>query len=418
MSASDQRPYVQAIRSKGVLLLRALCVILAVAVGAVALSWVPARAEERSYFVIPAVATSKNDGVDVGVIVPYIFADDEGRVTQIIAPMYIHNEFVGSRATLNLFRYPFRGESIKLIVSATEKVERKFQLDYQTLFLQGGRYSLEGNVGFFKNATARFFGLGNQTSQKNETNYTDRELLGHITAGIYIGPGRRVTWTERLRNVALQVGAVPKIPFTQSVFPAIKGTGGATVWGHTVAFLDDTRDDTLTPTVGSYFAMFSELAQSLTADTNTVFSRYGFDYRILLPNQTKKYTFAFRAKLNATVGGAEIPFFERSSLGGQTSLRGFGVGRFVDNHALVFSVEERIQLFHVKVFGTVAEVEMAPFLDVGKVTDTFRYRAFSQYEANPGIGFRAIARPNVVGRVDVATGNEGRAVFAGLDFPF
>lgn len=400
------------------LLLRSIRLALACVVGSLLLFWSEAYAEEQSYFVIPAVATSKNDGVDVGVIVPYIFADDEGRVTQIVAPMYIHNEFVGSRATLNLFRYPARGEQIRLIASVTEKTERKFLLDYQTLFLNGGQYSLEGNVGFFKNGTARFFGIGNQTRTDQETNYTDRELLGFITGGLYVGPGRRVTWTERLRNVEVQVGAVPKIPYTQSVFPAIKGTGGATVWGHKLAFLDDTRDDTLTPTVGSYLALFMELAQSLTADTNTVFSRYGFDYRVLLPNQTKQYTFVFRARLDATVGGAEIPFFERSSLGGQTSLRGFGVGRFVDNHALVFNFEERIQLFHLKVFGTVAEVETAPFLDVGKVTDTFRYRAFSNYEANPGIGFRAIARPNVVGRVDFATGNEGRAVFAGLDFPF
>lgn len=400
------------------LLLRSIRLALACVVGSLPLFWSEAYAEEQSYFVIPAVATSKNDGVDVGVIVPYIFADDEGRVTQIVAPMYIHNEFVGSRATLNLFRYPARGEQIRLIASVTEKTERKFLLDYQTLFLNGGQYSLEGNVGFFKNGTARFFGIGNQTRTDQETNYTDRELLGFITGGLYVGPGRRLTWTERLRNVEVQVGAVPKIPYTQSVFPAIKGTGGATVWGHKLAFLDDTRDDTLTPTVGSYLALFMELAQSLTADTNTVFSRYGFDYRVLLPNQTKQYTFVFRARLDATVGGAEIPFFERSSLGGQTSLRGFGVGRFVDNHALVFNFEERIQLFHVKVFGTVAEVETAPFLDVGKVTDTFRYRAFSNYEANPGIGFRAIARPNVVGRVDFATGNEGRAVFAGLDFPF
>ncbi len=400
------------------LLLRSIRLALACVVGSLLLLWSEAYAEEQSYFVIPAVATSKNDGVDVGFIVPYLFADDEGRITKIIAPMYIHNEFLGSRATLNLFRYPARGEQIKLIASVTEKTERKFQLDYQNLFLNSGQYSLEGNVGFFKNGTARFFGLGNQTREDQETNYTDRELLGFITGGLYVGPGRRVTWTERLRNVEVRVGAVPNIPFTQSVFPAIKGTGGATVWGHKLAFLDDTRDDTLTPTVGSYLALFLELAQSLTADTNTVFSRYGFDYRVLLPNQTKQYTFVFRARLDATVGGAEIPFFERSSLGGQTSLRGFGVGRFVDNHSLVFNFEERIQLFHVKVFGTVAEVETAPFLDVGKVTNTFRYRAFSQYEANPGIGFRAIARPNVVGRVDFATGNEGQAVFAGLDFPF
>src|SRR3989442_2048623 len=140
---------------------------------AVLLSLSPAPAEERSYFVIPAVATSKNDGVDVGVIVPYVFADDEQRVTQIIAPMFIHNEFVGARAVVNIYQYPTRGEEYKLIASYTEKTERKFIYDYRNLFLPGGRFSLETSVGFFKNGTARFFGIGNQTSETHETNYTD-----------------------------------------------------------------------------------------------------------------------------------------------------------------------------------------------------------------------------------------------------
>jgi len=382
------------------------------------LSLSPASAEERSYFVIPAVATSKNDGVDVGVIVPYIFADEEQRVTQIIAPMFIHNEFVGARATINIYQYPTRGQEYKLIASYTEKTERKFLYSYRNLFLPGGRFSLETNVGFFKNATARFFGIGSQTSPAQETNYTDRELLGHITTGFYVGPAQRVLWTERIRNVEIQPGVVPDLPFTQSVFPAVKGTGGGTVSGHKLAYLDDTRDDTVTPTIGHYFSMFAELAQTLTASTNTIFSRYGIEYRALFPNASKQYTFVFRGRLEATVGGDEVPFFERSSLGGQNTLRAFGVGRFVDNHSLVFNFEERIQLFHLRIFGTIAEVETAPFLDIGKVTNSFRYRAFSQYEANPGIGFRAISRPNVVGRVDFASGNEGQAVFAGLDFPF
>ena len=105
-------------------------------------------------------------------------------------------------------------------------------------------------------------------------------------------------------------------------------------------------------------------------------------------------------------------------LGGQNSLRGFGIGRFVDNYSLLFSLEERIQLFHLRLFGTIAEIETAPFLDVGKVMSDLGNRILTHYEFNPGIGFRAIARPNVVGRVDVATSKDGNAVFAGLDFPF
>jgi hypothetical protein len=332
--------------------------------------------------------------------------------------MYINNEFLGNRGTINLFWYPARGDAFKLIASYTEVIERKFIFDVQRLLLEGGKYSLEGNVGFFKNATARFFGIGPTTTEAQETNYTDRELLGFITAGIYVGPGRRVLLTERLRNVEIQPGGVPDLPFTQSVFSGIKGTNGGTVLGHRLAFQDDTRDDSLTPTTGRFFNIYIELAQSLTAGSSTTFSHYGAEYKTLIPSETKRYTFVFRALINATVGGQEIPFFERSSLGGQNTLRGFGVGRFVDNHALLLNIEERIQLFHLRVFGTTVEVETAPFLDVGKVTNTFRYRALSQYQANPGIGFRAIARPNVVGRVDLATGNEGQVVFAGLDFPF
>jgi outer membrane protein assembly factor BamA len=375
-------------------------------------------AQDWNYFLIPAIANSKNDGVDLGVIAPFIFNDADGRINKIIAPMYVHNEFLGSRGTLNLFKYPTRGEEITFQGSYTEKIERKLIGSYRNLYIAQGRYSLESGGGFYKNATSRFFGLGPNAPQSSETNYTDRELYGYLSAGLYIGPGQRVILTERVRNVEIQPGGIPSLPFTQSVFPSVRGTGGATIWGNRLGYLRDTRDDAVSPTIGSYFTMYSELAQSVTSDHTTVFSKYGIEYRKLIPDRTKRYTFAFRGKFEATLDGGKIPFFERSMLGGQNSLRGFGIGRFVDDHSLVFNLEERIQLFHLRLFGTVAEIETAPFLDIGKVLSTFQYRALSQYEMNPGIGFRAIARPNVVGRVDVATSKDGNAVFAGLDFPF
>jgi len=51
---------------------------------------------------------------------------------------------------------------------------------------------------------------------------------------------------------------------------------------------------------------------------------------------------------------------------------------------------------------------------------------FSQTTTNPldhvhdvvGVGFRGIARPYVVGYVDVGYGSEGAAVFTGLNYPF
>jgi outer membrane protein assembly factor BamA len=378
----------------------------------------PAFARDWSYFVIPAVGSSKNDGVDVGLIVPIIFANKEGRIYEIIAPMYVHNEFLGSRGTVNIFQYPQRGQEINLIASFTENIERKIIATYRDLYLSQGRYSLEATGGFFKNATARFFGLGANAPEASETNYTDRELFARVSAGMYVGPGQRIIGTERLRSVEIQEGGITSVPSSRAMFASVKGMGGSTIWGHRVGFLSDSRDDAVTPTIGSYFSAFAELAQSLTAGTATVFSKYGIEYRKLIPNQTKRYTFTFRGRLESTVGSDDVPFFERSLLGGQNSLRGFGVGRFVDDHSILFNFEERIQLFHLRVFGTIAEVETAPFLDIGKVTSSLGERPFANYEINPGIGFRAIARPNVVGRVDIATSKDGNAVFAGLDFPF
>jgi hypothetical protein len=40
------------------------------------------------------------------------------------------------------------------------------------------------------------------------------------------------------------------------------------------------------------------------------------------------------------------------------------------------------------------------------------------FKYNPGIGFRGLVLPNIVGRVDTGVGNEGVAVFAGLGYPF
>jgi hypothetical protein len=40
------------------------------------------------------------------------------------------------------------------------------------------------------------------------------------------------------------------------------------------------------------------------------------------------------------------------------------------------------------------------------------------FEFNPGLGLRAVVRPNIVGRIDVGFGKDGPAVFVGLGYPF
>ncbi|EQD28889.1 surface antigen D15, partial [mine drainage metagenome] len=74
----------------------------------------------------------------------------------------------------------------------------------------------------------------------------------------------------------------------------------------------------------------------------------------------------------------------------------------------------------LNLFNVAAEVQVAPFLGVGEV-----FRAENQvtqignYAVNPGVGLRALVKPNVVGRVDVGYSTDAGAVtFVGIGFPF
>lgn len=132
----------------------------------------PSRVQaEVKLFPIPAISSSKNDGNDIGLIVPALFTGPDGDLKYLVAPMVVYNSIVGTRGTVNLFRYE-PGEGVAGIASWTERIERKFLLSYVDPGFSNGRYSIGFSAMHFKNATVRFFGLGPTTQKDDETNYT------------------------------------------------------------------------------------------------------------------------------------------------------------------------------------------------------------------------------------------------------
>ncbi len=173
----------------------------------------------------------------------------------------------------------------------------------------------------------------------------------------------------------------------------------------------------MTPTTGILSRGFAAVNLNLRKSGLPVYFRYGLEYRQLFPSPTKRMIFVVRGLLQATFG-EEIPFYELSSLGGENTLRGFGQDRFLDNHMVALNLEQRIHLMRLHIFNVDAEFSVAPFVDMGKVFPSFDTKLLTDYEITPGVGFRGLVRPNVVGRVDIGFSREGNAVFAGLDFPF
>ena len=370
------------------------------------------------YFPIPAISTSKNDGNDFGLIVPALITGPDGDLKYLVAPMVVHNSFVGTRGTVNLFRYEPGGKELRGIASWSEQIERKFLLSYVDPGFSNGRYSIGVSAMHFKNATMRFFGLGPTTQKGDQTNYTAAETRVNWKFGVYANEVTQIAVSQRLRHMeAIQEGAATSFPFSAEVFPDAPGTNGATILGQRVSFHYDTRNNLVTPTDGAAVTAYAELNYNFKNGSDPLYSRYGVEVKKMFASESKRAILVVRGELQATLG-TDVPFYEQSSLGGQNNLRGFGVDRYIDKQLIAFSVEERIHILRTRLAGVMADFEIAPFIDTGQVFNSFRNVSFKDYRITPGIGFRGIIRPNVVGRIDYGFSKEGGAIFAGLDFPY
>jgi hypothetical protein len=72
----------------------------------------------------------------------------------------------------------------------------------------------------------------------------------------------------------------------------------------------------------------------------------------------------------------------------------------------------------MRIASTRLDLEVAPFLDVGRVFSGLDTWPVSDLHKVLGVGFRGVARPFVVGYVDVGYGSEGTAIFSGIGYPF
>ncbi len=376
----------------------------------------PAHADVK-FFPIPAISTSKNDGNDIGMIVPALITGPDGDLKYLVAPMVVHNSIVGTRGTVNLFRYEPGGKELRGIASWTERIERKFLLSYVDPGFSNGRYSIGFSAMHFKNATVRFFGLGPTTVQGQETNYTAPETRLNWRFGVYANEVTQIAISQRFRHMQSIEEGGTKLPFTGNIFPSAPGVEGATILGQRVSFHYDTRNNLVTPTDGTAINAYAELNYNFKSGAEPMYSRYGLEVKKMFASESKRAILVVRGELQATLG-TDVPFYEQSSLGGQDNLRGFGVDRYIDKQLIALSVEERIHILRTRLAGVMADFEIAPFIDTGQVFNSFKNVSFKDYRITPGVGFRGIIRPNVVGRIDYGFSKEGGAIFAGLDFPY
>ena len=378
-------------------------------------------AEEKIKLVtipLPVIASSPNEGITSGALTAFLAHNRHDEVTTMLAPQVNYNPNFGVTASLYGAFYPVPERSIEFNLSHSGRVNHDYEFRVREMSLFDKKLELNGFFFKIADGSSRFFGFDAKSPRQMETNYANDEFGYNISAGYQLGSHFQVTLGDRFRKVRIRSGAVESLPNIKDNFSPeeVPGIDGFTTHAVRVSLSYSTLDNRDTPTFGGYTRIsFEPTLKELGGAGN--YRHYEVEAKGYIPMNNARYISVFRLMYNQTLGD-NVPFLEQSILGGENTLRGYGRNRFIDSSFLLCNLEERIRLFRWEVFGVTADWEVTPFIDMGAVMESLNKASGSNFEFNPGIGIRAIVRPNIVGRVDVGIGKDGPAVFVGLGYPF
>ena len=370
---------------------------------------------------LPEVITDPNEGTTVGFLPVMLLTTETKTIRSIIAPDVRYNDTVGVYPKFRLFDYPDPKHKYFIIAGKGTKLGEDVEFSYEGQGLFDGRLDLGVLVRHEQDPFERFYGFGNHTPDSNETNYTSTSEAGRVFAGWNVLGSLQAFWQPRVRLVRVGSGSITTLPNLRnpsSEFSTVEGMDGATLVGNQFGVAYDDRDLRDIPTQGVFATATVEIVDKALGSTYS-FIKYGLEAKAFVPlRPDKKFIVALRTALNYLQHGDSAPFYEKHTVGGFHSLRAYGGNRFNDNHRFVFQGEFRTNVYEREVFGVRAHLELAPFVDLGKVFNNSREFPLEDLHAVGGLGFRAVVSPQVVGYVDFGSSGGSPSVFTGIDYPF
>jgi len=367
---------------------------------------------------LPVIASSPNEGITTGALTAFLVHNKNDEINTLLAPQVNQNNNFGITTSLYGAVYPAPNRNLEFNLSHSTKINYAYEARLKDKTLMKGKLDLNLYAYTFADGSARFYGFNAKSPQQGESNYTDQEIGYTMAAGLPLGKNYQFVIGDRLRDVEIRRGAVKKLPYTREEYAAAEVPGLNGFIAHTLrlSLVYSTLDNRDTPTYGGYAKVSFEPSFKAFGGA-AEYRHYEVEMKGYIPLGNARYISVFRLMYNQTLGD-NVPFLEQSILGGETTLRGYGRNRFIDNSFLLCNLEQRIRLFRWEVFNVIADWEVAPFVDLGAVMESLDKANVNNFEFNPGIGFRAIVRPNIVGRVDLGIGRDGPAIFVGLGYPF
>jgi hypothetical protein len=386
--------------------------------------WVDPK--EAPFIPVPEIAVDPDSGTTLGVIPTILITDENDDIRKIIAPDLVHNPYFGWGAHGRIYNYTSPDEQWNIVSGIYERVQREFDAEYQIGRLRNTDWSFNGSAIYDVDGTPRFYGIGNESPAINETDYTAQSYYVQGQLGYNFSHAWQLQYTTRFWDVDVLPGTLSTIASIQTKFANLLGEGTNKQVLNRLSLVYDTRDDIIIPSKGAEVVAYAGLASRNGILNDSLYTETGFDGRAFFPFPLlDKTVIATHMALRYLLTANNVPFWALSSLGGADTviggnqpLRGFGDGRFYDRDSFSSSVEFRHVVATFQAVATQVEIELAPFVDVGRVFDQTSTLPFEQLHKVYGVGFRGLARPYVVGFVDVGYGSEGAAVFTGINYPF
>jgi len=378
--------------------------------------------ETAPFIPVPEIATNPNGGTTIGVLPVWVRTDENHVIRRIIAPDFFRNPNFGLGFHARLYSYPSEDEQWSLLAGAKQRVEREFDAEYVSGRSRSNRWSFAGSLLYDKDGTPRFYGIGNDSPQGAETNFTEEQSLAQAQIGWNFDRAWQLLYTGRLRTVDVLPGTLSGISSIEARFGTQRlGTRHEVL--NRLSIVMDTRDEVTVPRRGMKWVAYVGTSSGGGLLNDSLFSEAGIDGRAFVP-VARKTVVAAHLALRYLPTANDLPVWALSSLGGSRSeiggdqpLRGYGAGRFSDRNSFSSSVEVRQKVWKFDAITTPVELEVAPFVDVGRVFP-MGTSPLEQLHKVGGVAFRMIAVPFVVGYVDVGVGSEGPAVFSGIYYPF
>jgi outer membrane protein assembly factor BamA len=373
---------------------------------------------------LPEVITSPNEGTTVGFLPVVLVTNEMQQIRSIVAPDVRYNSITGLYPTFRLFHYPSDRQKLLLQAGKATTIGEYFEIRYIGEDLWDGWLDVQGRAFHENDPFERFFGFGNDTPESDETNYTGDMSILLASIGINLPYSLQVATQMRARIGRVRAGGVDDVPqlTAEERFAETPGLEPTTIVGQRFGLRYDSRDYTDIPSEGNLAEAALEVIDKALG-SSTSYIKYSLEGRSFLPlRPDKAFILAAQAALDYIQGGERAPFYERSSLGGVRSLRGFGTNRFIDKHRFFMRGELRSNVWEPQFladrFNVRGHLEAAPFVELGRVFHSSRTFPLEDPHVVGGLGLRAVVRPQVVAFVDFGSDGGSPVVFTGIDYPF